>query len=347
MCKGFGSTLTGPTLQWYINLPSRSIASFTTLSDKYVEQFASSRDLEKTSDGLYEILQHRAEPLQSYIARFNQKEVAVPECSIPTAISAFKRGLLPDGDLYKELTKYQCKTMEDVISRAWAQVKWEEDVANRAKAQLKQDSKTIKSDRTERDERSFQRPARDSGNRNRGRYQNRPIEKAEGMVVSTWLDVSHLSISKPELVSVYRQMGQQVKWPQKMKAPDSLRNPGLWCRSMTRSSCSLPPLGGLSGYMARKSGSKVVGTLDLELGSWDPEPGGGGAAVFPALGQGSFRGTTPVEFDKYSKALYPPSYQVYLGFHYHLVFPGNPLLAPPAFGIRQSCKPGRKMLCPA
>ncbi|KAL0771599.1 hypothetical protein Bca101_036750 [Brassica carinata] len=110
-------------------------------------------------------------------------------------------------------------------------------------------------------------------------------------------------------------------------------------RSMTHSSCSLPSLGvfwtsfddsspllespfpraGISGYMARKSGSKVVGTLDLEPGSWDPEPGtqsifsgsfaGGGAAVFPALGQGSFRGTTPIEFDKYSKALYPPSYQ--------------------------------------
>ncbi|KAF3547523.1 hypothetical protein DY000_02008237 [Brassica cretica] len=30
---------------------------------------------------------------------------------------------------------------------------------------------------------------------------------------------------------------------------------------------------------------------------------GGGAAVFPVLGQGSFRGTTPVEFDKYSKAM--------------------------------------------
>ncbi|KAH0903360.1 hypothetical protein HID58_042863 [Brassica napus] len=28
----------------------------------------------------------------------------------------------------------------------------------------------------------------------------------------------------------------------------------------------------------------------------------GGAAVFPTLRQGSFRGTTPVEFDKYSKA---------------------------------------------
>uniref|UniRef100_A0A0D3CH57 Retrotransposon gag domain-containing protein n=1 Tax=Brassica oleracea var. oleracea TaxID=109376 RepID=A0A0D3CH57_BRAOL len=51
-CKGFGSSLTGPALQWYINLPSRSIASFAVLSDKFVEQFASSRDLEKTSDSL-------------------------------------------------------------------------------------------------------------------------------------------------------------------------------------------------------------------------------------------------------------------------------------------------------
>jgi len=32
-------------------------------------------------------------------------------------------------------------------------------------------------------------------------------------------------------------------------------------------------LRGISGYMARKSSSKVVGTLDLEPGSWDPEPG--------------------------------------------------------------------------
>ncbi|KAF3591350.1 hypothetical protein DY000_02021519 [Brassica cretica] len=201
MCKGFGSNLTGPALI---------------------------RDLEKTSDGLYEILQHRAEPLRGYIARFNQAKVAIPECSIPTAISAFKRGLLPDGDLYKELTKYQCKTMEDVLSQAWAHVKWEEDVASRAKAQQKQDPKMIRPDQTERDEKPSQRPARDSGNQNWGRYQNRPIEKAEGMAVSTWPDISHLSVSRPELINVLRQMGQQVKWPQKMKASDSFWKPDFW-----------------------------------------------------------------------------------------------------------------------
>ncbi|KAF3599109.1 hypothetical protein F2Q69_00034970 [Brassica cretica] len=93
-----------------------SISSFASLSDKFVEKFASSRRLKKTSDGLYEILQNRVEPLRDYIARFNQEKVAVPECSIPTTISAFKRGLLPDGGLYKELTMYPCKTMEDVLS---------------------------------------------------------------------------------------------------------------------------------------------------------------------------------------------------------------------------------------
>ncbi|KAF2540544.1 hypothetical protein F2Q68_00032629 [Brassica cretica] len=49
------------------------------------------------------------------------------------------------------------------------------------------------------------------------------------MAVFTCLDISHLSISRPELINVLRQMGQQVTWPQKMKAPDSFRNPGFWC----------------------------------------------------------------------------------------------------------------------
>ncbi|XP_013607947.1 PREDICTED: uncharacterized protein LOC106314656 [Brassica oleracea var. oleracea] len=212
MCKGFGSTLIGPALQWYINLPIGSISSFAALSDKFVEQFASSRSLEKTSDSLYEILQHRVEPLRDYIARFNQEKVSIPECNITTAISVFKRGLLPDGDLYKELTKYQCKTMEDVLSRAWAQVKWEEDVTSRAKAQQKQDQKAARQDRNDRDERSSKKPTKDQGGRNRGRYMSRPLERAEGMPVSTWPDISHLSVSQPELINALRQMGQQCEF---------------------------------------------------------------------------------------------------------------------------------------
>ncbi|KAL5837095.1 hypothetical protein ACOSQ3_014264 [Xanthoceras sorbifolium] len=49
ICKGFGSSLVGPTLQWYTNLPTNSIASFAQLNNMFVEQFASSRKLEKQS----------------------------------------------------------------------------------------------------------------------------------------------------------------------------------------------------------------------------------------------------------------------------------------------------------
>ncbi|KAF3506796.1 hypothetical protein F2Q69_00006195 [Brassica cretica] len=85
--------------------------------------------------------------------------------------------------------------------------------AQQSMAQHNKYPKAVKPDRNERDERPSPRPTKDSGNRSQGRNQNRPIEKAEGMAVSMWPDISHLYISKTELVNVLRQMGQQVKWP--------------------------------------------------------------------------------------------------------------------------------------
>ena len=127
MCKAFGSSLSGPALQWYTNLPNNSIISFAQLTDTFVEQFASSRKLEKQSDDLYTITQKRDENLRAYVGRFNKEKVQISHCNQATVISAFRRGLRFDSDLYKELTKYPCKTMEDVLAKAWAQIKWEED----------------------------------------------------------------------------------------------------------------------------------------------------------------------------------------------------------------------------
>ncbi|XP_038678369.1 uncharacterized protein LOC119979810 [Tripterygium wilfordii] len=53
ICKGFGSTLTGPALRWYINLPNGSITSFEKLSETFMIQFSSSQKIHKCSDDLY------------------------------------------------------------------------------------------------------------------------------------------------------------------------------------------------------------------------------------------------------------------------------------------------------
>ncbi|KAF3532580.1 hypothetical protein DY000_02042886 [Brassica cretica] len=162
-CKWFGSTLIGPTLQWYINLPTRSISSFAGLSDKFVEQFASSRSLEKTSDGLYEILQHRVEPLRDYIAHFNQEKVAVPECSIPTAIC-----------------------LQERPTSRW---------------------------------RALQRANHPSQGSTQTGSEVHPIRPGR----------PRRKILPKGIQGLRKQEPGQVNWPPKMRAPDSFRDPGLWC----------------------------------------------------------------------------------------------------------------------
>ncbi|XP_074361074.1 uncharacterized protein LOC141701268 [Apium graveolens] len=127
MCKGFGSTLAGPALQWFVNLPNGSIGTFADLVNAFNLQFASSRRFEKTTSDLYKICQKYREPLRDYLTRFNKEKVSITNCDTPTAIEAFRRGLGRDSPLYDELTKYPCKTMDDVQAKALAQIRLEED----------------------------------------------------------------------------------------------------------------------------------------------------------------------------------------------------------------------------
>ncbi len=55
MCKSFDSSLQGLALQWSTNLANNSIYSFVQLTNTFVEQFASSKKLEKLSGDLYYI----------------------------------------------------------------------------------------------------------------------------------------------------------------------------------------------------------------------------------------------------------------------------------------------------
>lgn len=92
-------------------------------------------------------------PLRAYVGHFNKKKVY---------ISAFKRNLIHDGGMYKEVTKYRCRTMEDVLSKAWTQIKWEEDSTYRRWHSPGFESLVVRNERTKRDAKPYQRPQ--SGN---------------------------------------------------------------------------------------------------------------------------------------------------------------------------------------
>ncbi|XP_074297349.1 uncharacterized protein LOC141628061 [Silene latifolia] len=127
MCKGFGSTLSGSALQWFVGLPNKSITSFADLVNVFNQQFASSRKPEKQTSDLYQIVQGFEEATRDYLNRFNKEKVAIPRCDITTSIEAFRRGLHQDSDLYKDLTKHPFTTFEEVQSKAIVVMRLEED----------------------------------------------------------------------------------------------------------------------------------------------------------------------------------------------------------------------------
>ncbi len=49
---------------------------------------------------------------------FNKEKVSIPFCNQETAVDVFRKGLLPDEELYKDLTKFNYSTMEDALARA-------------------------------------------------------------------------------------------------------------------------------------------------------------------------------------------------------------------------------------
>ena len=71
ICKGFSSSLKGPALDWYVNLPSGSVNSFADLITKFNTQFATSRKLEKKTSDLFRVIKRHGETLKEFLIRFN------------------------------------------------------------------------------------------------------------------------------------------------------------------------------------------------------------------------------------------------------------------------------------
>ncbi|XP_074283430.1 uncharacterized protein LOC141607980 [Silene latifolia] len=77
MCKGFGSTLSGPALRWLVSLSNRSISTFVDLVNAFTQQFASSRKPQKHAGDLYRIVQVANETIGEYNTRFNNEKLAM------------------------------------------------------------------------------------------------------------------------------------------------------------------------------------------------------------------------------------------------------------------------------
>ncbi|XP_074288471.1 uncharacterized protein LOC141613626 [Silene latifolia] len=204
MCKGFGSTLSGAALQWFVNLPNKSISSFAGLVNVFNQQLASSRKPEKLSSDLYRIVQRFEESTRDYLARFNVEKISIPRCDPTTTVNAFRRGLHHDSDLYKDLTKHPCATFEEVKQMTEATYCLEEDEDRRDLYGTESSSRKITTERK---------------NERAKPYSKNTVNKVAGETESTEappkLSEYGFTTGLAEVMNAIRELGQRARWPKK------------------------------------------------------------------------------------------------------------------------------------
>ncbi|XP_021714757.1 uncharacterized protein LOC110682741 [Chenopodium quinoa] len=228
MCKGFGATLSGPALTWFIKLDNGTIRSLAGMVNLFKVQFASSRKIEKQSSDLYRVVQRHGESLRDYLNRFNREKIGIHKCDAPTTIEAFRRGLLDHSELYKELTKYPCTTFEDVQAKAMAQVRFEEDAYAR---------KTPEPDRQSRRNNNFPRRDHRFKPYQRSRFDEGTVNAVEEEF-SDWREDPELppklheycfNVNPAGAIRTLNKMGDTVQWPRKSDRTGEKKDSSRWC----------------------------------------------------------------------------------------------------------------------
>ena len=207
-----------------MSLQNGTIASFADLVDAFNLQFSSSRHFEKTMSDLYRIFQNKREPLRDYLSRINKEKVTIMNCDIPMAIEAFRRGLVRDSSLYDELTKYPCKTMDNVQAKAMAQVILEEDKRGEDDDYYRPNRKVnvLKT----RDYEPYSRNGREESRVDN--VQGRTDWRKDPNLPPTY-DSYGFDISPSTLVRELSKLGDIVKWPLKINKPMDNTDFKLWC----------------------------------------------------------------------------------------------------------------------
>ncbi|XP_021866686.1 uncharacterized protein [Spinacia oleracea] len=230
MCKSFGGTLDGAALEWLMNITPGSIYCLSDLINTFYQQFASNRQLEKQTSDLDRLVQGPTESVRDYFNRFNCEEISIKNCDVSTAIEAFKRGLVPNSELYREITKYPCATFEEVRSRATAQMRIEDDEITRMASQRPAGGSSDRRSYTPRNNNwRHQLYNRQNQVQNVNQYDDTNNvyrnERADHPNISEY----GFNVDIGDVVNSLQNVGGTVRWPRKSDRTDSMKNMSKWC----------------------------------------------------------------------------------------------------------------------
>ncbi|XP_059635337.1 uncharacterized protein LOC132277499 [Cornus florida] len=133
MCKCFPTSLAGPALNWFKNLPRGSVYSFRSLCDRFISQYYGNKRPAKDISSLFIMKQRADERLQAFLTRFNLTKSIVIECHPSTVVQAFILAMTRGTPFHTSLVVNTTKTMDELNERANGFMRLEEEEAANAR----------------------------------------------------------------------------------------------------------------------------------------------------------------------------------------------------------------------
>ncbi|XP_027150254.1 uncharacterized protein LOC113750488 [Coffea eugenioides] len=94
ICRAFPVFLRGTARKWFWGLEPRSISTLGELVERFLHRFIFSRPTTRTSAYLLNMQQNPGESLRSYVQRFHEESVQIPDPNEQVTIAAFTHGLV-------------------------------------------------------------------------------------------------------------------------------------------------------------------------------------------------------------------------------------------------------------
>ncbi|XP_020211541.1 uncharacterized protein LOC109796268 [Cajanus cajan] len=126
----FPTSLKGPALHWYTQLPAGSIDSFATLRRRFVAQYATSRPHHTPLAALANLRQNDDESLRAFMERFSNISVRIRNLNPEVALHAMLMALKP-GSFVDSLCRDAPRDMDELRACAASYIQMEEHSAFR------------------------------------------------------------------------------------------------------------------------------------------------------------------------------------------------------------------------
>ncbi|XP_010251356.1 PREDICTED: uncharacterized protein LOC104593299 [Nelumbo nucifera] len=93
MCVAFSTTFKGVVRTWYRNLTPGSIKSWAQFMELFTSHFITSKKCSRFQESLLNVVQREGESIRSYIKRFNDTCLQIPNLDPTVRLTAAKKGI--------------------------------------------------------------------------------------------------------------------------------------------------------------------------------------------------------------------------------------------------------------